>query len=78
MEQPESFQINIFTDKNLWKNLLNGWSEEKLIEGKIKTLTSRTFPLQVLPTDTGLQLKRKIQDLEGILLQIQRPHMNRC
>ena len=40
-------QVHVYTDRNLTNHLLNGWSEEKLIQGKIKTLTGRTITVSV-------------------------------
>ena len=38
----------------------------------VKTLTGKTTPLDVKPTDTLDDVKKKIQDREGILLDCQR------
>ncbi len=60
-------KLNIYTDKNLGKYLLQGWNEEKLISGKIKTLTGKMFHLDdVNEKATILEIKQKIEDLEGI------------
>ncbi len=60
-------KLNIYTDKNLGKYLLQGWNEEKLISGKIKTLTGKMFYLDdVNENATILEIKQKIEDLEGI------------
>ncbi len=57
-------KVQIFTDRNLFKNILNGWSEEKMIQGKIKTLTGRTFVVEQLDeNDTILKIKQKIEGI---------------
>ncbi len=59
--------VNIFTDNNLYDYVTRGWSEEKLISGKIKTLSSRTFTITGLQeSSTILEIKRKIEDSEGM------------
>jgi len=60
-------KINIFTDKNLASYIVRGWSEDKLVSGKIKTLTGRTFPISdVGEHDSVMMVKQKIEDQEGI------------
>jgi hypothetical protein len=44
----ERMQVHIFTDRNLTTHLLNGWSIDKLIQGKIKTISGRTFTIKVV------------------------------
>mmetsp|Transcript_17520 Transcript_17520/g.24314 ORF Transcript_17520/g.24314 Transcript_17520/m.24314 type:complete len:165 (+) Transcript_17520:82-576(+) len=65
-------KIIIYTNKNLASYLARGWSEEKLISGKVSTLDSRRFVLDGLnPDDTILILKQKIEDAEGIPVEKQ-------
>jgi hypothetical protein len=61
-------KVNIYTDKNLMSYLAKGWSEDKLVAGKIKTLTGRTFSVDGVEDNwTIFQLKRALEDQEGIL-----------
>eukprot|EP00026_Physarum_polycephalum_P018046 Phypoly_transcript_19483.p1 GENE.Phypoly_transcript_19483~~Phypoly_transcript_19483.p1 ORF type:complete len:218 (+),score=58.17 Phypoly_transcript_19483:88-654(+) len=65
-------RVNIYTDKNLMAYLAKGWSEDKLVQGKIKTLTGRTMFVEgVEDAWTILQLKRAIEDKEGIPVEKQ-------
>jgi hypothetical protein len=64
-------RLFLFTDKNLYHHLLRGWSEEKLISGKIQTLTGRRIELHVNRTDTIYSVKQKIEDQEGIPIEKQ-------
>ena len=56
-------KINVFTDKNLYKTILNGWSEEKMLKGQIKTLTGRTFVVDVSEDDKVRRIKEKIEGI---------------
>jgi len=64
-------RILLFTDKNLSLYLAKGWSEEKLVTGKIKTLSSKTFSVELHPSNTILDLKKKIEDTQGIPIEKQ-------
>eukprot|EP01115_Flamella_aegyptia_P009333 TRINITY_DN3973_c0_g2_i1.p2 TRINITY_DN3973_c0_g2~~TRINITY_DN3973_c0_g2_i1.p2 ORF type:complete len:66 (-),score=3.89 TRINITY_DN3973_c0_g2_i1:282-479(-) len=55
-------KVTIFTDRNLSRHLLNGWSADKLIEGKVKTLTGRTFSVEVESEKSTIkELKEKVE-----------------
>lgn len=59
-------KINVYTDKNLLAYLAKGWSEDKLISGKIKTLTGRTISIKNVEDSWNVfDLKRAIEDKEG-------------
>lgn len=67
--------IKIFTDRNLIKIVSQGWDLDRLVKGKIGTLTGRTFSIK-LPLETGLNttisaLKGLIEDQEGIPIEKQ-------
>ena len=60
-------KVNIYTDKNLMSYLAKGWSEDKLVEGKIKTLTGRTFSVEGVEDNWSiLQIKHTLEDKEGM------------
>lgn len=70
-----SFKLSIFYDKHLYRHLLHGWSEEKIIQGKIHTLTGKTFVLETGANDftrdlssssTILEVKKMLEDMEGL------------
>jgi hypothetical protein len=68
-------KIKIFTDRNLIKIVSQGWDLDRLVSGKIGTLTGRNFYIN-LPNDTGLYTTIKvckglIEDQEGIPIQKQ-------
>lgn len=59
-------RVNIYTDKNLMSYLAKGWSEDKLVQGKIKTLTGKTYYIEDVEENwTILQIKRALEDKEG-------------
>jgi hypothetical protein len=64
-------KVTIFTDKNLRQILQKGWSEERLVNGQIATLTGRKFSVNIEPTQSIRELKHKIEDQEGIEVQNQ-------
>ena len=41
----------------------------------IRTITGKTFPLEILPTDTIENIKNKIQLQEGVPVSDQRIHL---
>jgi len=64
-------QVSVYTDKNLPVYLTRGWSEDAFIEGRVKTLTGRTFSVTVNRNATVRDLKLAIEDQEGIELEKQ-------
>eukprot|EP01112_Ceratiomyxa_fruticulosa_P022944 TRINITY_DN8572_c0_g1_i1.p1 TRINITY_DN8572_c0_g1~~TRINITY_DN8572_c0_g1_i1.p1 ORF type:complete len:229 (+),score=59.26 TRINITY_DN8572_c0_g1_i1:254-940(+) len=63
--------VKIFTDPNLVMYLSKGWSEDKLVSGTIKTLSSRTFSVSVSDDATVRNLKGAIEDQEGFPIENQ-------
>jgi len=65
----------LFTDRNLIKIISQGWDLDRLVQGKIGTLSGRTFEVN-LPEDVGLNIiikdiKKLVEDQEGIPIENQ-------
>ncbi|KAL0487518.1 hypothetical protein AKO1_008646 [Acrasis kona] len=68
-------KVKLFTDRNLIKIISQGWDLDRLVQGKIGTLSGKTFEI-TLPEDIGYNvtikdLKALIEDQEGIPIEKQ-------
>jgi hypothetical protein len=63
--EDKKFKLKIFTDDNLQEIISKGWNIDLLIKGQMKTLTSKTFFVEVTEMTTIKELKCIIEDQEG-------------
>ena len=64
-EEKKKFKLKIFTEDNLQDLISKGWNVELMIRGQLRTLTSKTFFVEVTESTTILELKQIIEDQEG-------------
>eukprot|EP01080_Neovahlkampfia_damariscottae_P008482 gene8482-304_t len=64
-EEEKKFKLKIFTEDNLQDLISKGWNVELMIQGKMKTLTSKSFFVEVSNFTTIKELKCIIEDQEG-------------
>ncbi len=61
----------ILADPTYDKLLKEGFDEDKILRGRIKTLNSRTYRVSLPPTATVRQLKQTLEDREAVRVGIQ-------